>query len=131
LIFDLEKLVKVGKVYDLETVIPTKFSPYSIKDSQLGDGGDGSDGSIKGEEYSKQNMDVRRVNSSSNNNEKSNEFATNTANTTTYKDSEDAPSSQEPSQLSLPSPSSPSTTDISKSIYRLGHSDIWTCKNCK
>ena len=123
LIFDLEKLLKVGKVYDLETNIQTKVT------ERQGDGGYGSDGSTEGMNLLIQNRDVKSVNSYSNNYEKLNNIESNTANTTTQKDSEQAPSSQEPSQLSQPSPSS--TTGLNKSIYRLGHSDTWCCNNCR
>jgi hypothetical protein len=60
LIFDLEKFVKVGKAYNLETNIQTKVS------EQQGDGGDGSDGSTEGMDSSKQDSDVKSVNSYSN-----------------------------------------------------------------
>jgi hypothetical protein len=52
LIFDLEKLVKVGKVYDLETNIQTKVTEHK------GDSGDGSDSYTEDMDSSKQNSDV-------------------------------------------------------------------------
>lgn len=64
----------------------------------------------------------------------------------TGKEEEDHPIPAHPSQASHPSPVeqlSPSslyngqknhtsgTIDVSKTIYRLGHSDTWACRNCK
>jgi hypothetical protein len=43
----------------------------------------------------------------------------------------DAICSPEPSQLSLPSPENANSIEISKTIYRLGHTDTFACKNCK
>jgi hypothetical protein len=122
LTFDSDKLVKVGKAYNLETVIQTKME---------GDGGDGSDGStdsgmISDLKYSKENG-ITDVDSNKNNVNSIQNYA----NIITPKNGKDALDSLQPSQLSQPSPEDADTIDICKTIYRLGHTDTFACKNCK
>ncbi len=111
LTFDLEKLVKIGKAYNLETNMQAMLE---------GDDGDGSDGSTD-------STDTLGLNSHAENRDTGLNIKGNISNlesgieNSTHKNNDShALSSIEPSQLSQPSP-----------IYRLGHSDTFSCHNCK
>jgi hypothetical protein len=140
LVFDLDKLVKVGKAYGLETNIQTELSVFE-EEQQRGhpDGPDGPDGSTGKQGHFKVEGDVRTVSNSSDSYEKSPDISTNIINPIIEKHSKQPNPSQEPSAPSEPSASSSITTStgtndadtISKSTYRLGHSDIFACNNCR
>jgi hypothetical protein len=112
LTFDLEKLVKIGRAYNLETNIQTTL--------EEGDGGDGSDGSTN-------SVGTLTHNFNTENGSNKLDMEKNITNPgSIIKDIKNldnngsSHSSPEPSQLSQPSP-----------IYRLGSSDIFACHNCR
>jgi hypothetical protein len=159
--FDVEKLVKVAKSYDLEINIQTEVTEFQqpqegIEDKGtdsnnfstaiIGDGCDDCDGSIEAIDYSNEKNNLKNTNNHLNNCENSNNNATTPANTLTQTESREGILYQElshpshPSQYSsLPSSTSSKIPDyassqirpeVVKAIYRLGHSDLFACKNC-
>jgi hypothetical protein len=121
LIFDLEKLVKVGKAYNLEINSQTQLA------CEEGDGGDDSDGSIKSNCPPIDSYDTENGNNAIKSSIKTENVGSNIENITKQDNDKQSARSLESSQPSLPSPNS--TTN--QNIYRLGHSDKWACKNCK
>jgi hypothetical protein len=80
-VFDLGKLVKVGKAYGLETNIQTELSVFE-EEQQRGhpDDPDGPDGSTGKQGHSKVECDVGTVSNPSDNYEKSPDISTNIIN---------------------------------------------------
>jgi hypothetical protein len=134
LIFDNEKLLKVGNAYNQRSSIQTKLSEYEDSSSEGSEGYVGSrvnactaiqvyhavdNGKI---EVFRTNEHIVMPN-----------IATNFVNITNKQNNQATldPKTlntglQEPSQ-----PSQPSLQSIGQSIYRIGNTDSWACKNCK
>lgn len=137
LIFDTDKLIRIGRSYDIETKIQLKLEdPTHAPDGP--DGSDGSDGSDKSLTTPKENhnTEVTKADVPEGN-------LNNNINNTTEKSK--GPfiiriKSSEPSELSATSrldiaddkiQKTSDTNDAIKTIYRLGHSDTFACHNCK
>ena len=135
LIFDNEKLLKVGSAYNQRSSIQTKLSEY--EDSSSSEGSESSEGSRgntctaiqvyhathngkievfrNNERIIMPNIATNFVNITNEQNHKT-ALDTNTSNSHL----------QEPSQ-----PSQPSLQGIVQNIYRIRDTDTWACKNCK
>jgi hypothetical protein len=135
LIFDNEKLLKVGSIYNQRSIIQTKLLEY--EDNSSREGSESSEGSRvntctaiqvyhathngkievfrNNEHIVMPNITTNFVNITNKQNHQAT-LDTKTLNTIF----------QEPSQ-----PSQPSLQGISQSIYRIRDTDTWACKNCK
>jgi hypothetical protein len=129
-IFDPEKLAKIGKSYEIETSIQLKLHTEGEAE-----GSEGSEGSRKEKDAIEQNPNIELTT-------KENNFPKVFEQTLDIKSNILSAGNDEPfdnaiklSEPSDPSVSNPTTNSkdptISNSIYRLGHSDIFGCKNCK
>ena len=131
LIFDLEKLVKIGKSYDIETSIQLKL-PTEDK----AEGSEGSEGFRKEDTRIDENPDVEIANNHDDFNKVFEQIPDNASNNIIAKDEKLSDNTIKSSEPSEPS-GSESVSDFHKNlntsntIYRLGHSDIFGCKNCK
>ena len=125
--FDVEKLARAGKIYNIESNIQTKIATPSTEDGRrAGDSGDSGVGSAEAQSSSKQVDDIKNVKNQSDDGKKSPDISTNPANPSIDKGSKQSIAPEEPTQPTQPTPTA------LKSIYRLGHSDTWACshKNC-
>jgi hypothetical protein len=131
LIFDVDKLAKIGRSYDMETNIQLKL-PMEARTERS----EGSEGFRNEEGIIEQNPDIEFTN-------KHNDFPKifegiqdNNSNNITTKNEKLLDSAIKPSEPSEPSGSN-SVSNFRKdqvtptAIYRLGHSDNFACKNCK
>jgi hypothetical protein len=129
LIFDPEKLVKIGKSYDIETSIQLKL-PIEEKT----DGSERSDG-FKKRTKPDENHNVG-INDHHNDSDKiSEQNPSNISNNAIPKDEQLPDCGIKPSESSESSglESVSDLKDLKKysTIFRLGHSDIFGCKNCR
>jgi hypothetical protein len=137
LIFDNEKLLKVGNAYNQRSSIQTKLSEYEDSSSEGSESSEGCVGSrgntctaiqvyhpvenskielfLNNEHSSMPNIATKFVNITNKQNHQAT-LDTKTWNTNL----------QEPLQ-----PLQPSLQVIGQSIYRIGNTDSWACKNCK
>jgi hypothetical protein len=125
--FDVEKLARAGKIYNIESNIQTKIATPSTEDGRrAGDSGDSGVGSAEAQSSSKQVDDIKNVKNQLDDRKKSPDISTNPANPSIDKGSKQSIAPKEPTQPTQPTPTA------LKSIYRLGHSDTWACsrKNC-
>jgi hypothetical protein len=151
LIFDRENLLRVASSYDLENrSIQTKIS--ECIDNPTNDGGEGSessDGSIrKTTSYSRSDYNdvdntivvtsIVKQNDNYIHNNKETGIIKRNNNNDDHDNNNQSLALLEPSHLSLSSPPlSEITQNITEdntqkeTIYRLGHSDTWACRNCK
>lgn len=121
-IFDSEELIRVGRAYNLTTKIQTKI----VIEKKNGDyeGNEGNEGSTKEPSWSSQ---VQNVGKSDNPREKTEANAIR----------KQACPFTEPSEPSYPSGIEQGALDegflkwVKQSIYRIGQSDTFGCKNCK
>jgi hypothetical protein len=136
LIFDIDKLAKITKSYDLNTHIQLKLT----EDNNDADGADGSDDFSKAMVTSKENNSTEITDNSRSSVNISEVNLSNIVNNTREKNENPFGTLLEPSGPSEPSVSVSGessaatlqqTEQVSKSIYRLGHSDTWACKNCR
>jgi hypothetical protein len=122
--FDAKKLARIGWAYNIESHIQTRLLEPDSPDS--------TDGSIEAQGHQKQYDDVKNADNHQDNHKKLSDMVLNRAYSSTQTDIRQPIASQEPSE-----PSEPSADDtieqqqILNSIYRLGHSDLFACKNCK
>jgi hypothetical protein len=130
LIFDIDKLAKIAKSYDLDTHIQLK----------LPDGSDSSDDFSNTMMASKENDDTKIINNSRSSVGISEGNTNNIVNNTQVKDVSNPVTLVKPSAPSDPSAGvakefsadiGQQAQQVSKSIFRLGHSDMWACKNCR
>jgi len=131
LIFDPEKLVKIGKSYEIETSIQLK-----LLSEDKAEGSEGSEGFRKEKDVIEQNPNMELT--SKENNfpkifEQTLDIKSNILSARNEEQFDKAIKSSEPSEPSGSESVSGSHKDlnISSTIYRLGHSDIFGCKNCK
>ena len=138
LIFDKEKLLKVGSAYNLRSSIQTKLLEY--KDSISSEGSESSEGCVRSKANTctaiqvyhaidNSKIEVFRTNEQITTPNIATSFVniTNKQNNQATLDAKTLNTSiQEPSQ-----PSQPSLQGIGQSIYRIGNTDSWACKNCK
>jgi len=130
LIFDIDKLAKIGRSYDLETNIQLK-----LPIGEMTEGSEGSEGFREEATSPSKNSDVEITNKHSEYNRICEQIPNNTSNNTTPRVEKVVDIAIKPSDPSEPSGSN-SLPDISKglttgTIYRLGRSDNFGCKNCK
>lgn len=128
LIFDQEKLVKIGKFYDIETSIQLKLPAAEDK----AEGSEGSEGFRTVQDSSEQNLSIEHTNNQNNIPEIFEQISDNNSNNITTRDERllnTATKSSEPSDPSASSPTANSEDPItSNSIYRIGRSDNWVAK---
>jgi hypothetical protein len=135
LIFDTDKIAKIGKSYGLDTDIQLKL-PSEISNA---DGPDGSDGFSKGPLEPKDNNIAKIINNQDKDTNFSRENLINEENNISEKNENLLGTLIEPSEPSEPSAKVPSESPCSvrqalqesNSIYRLGRTDTWACKNCR
>jgi hypothetical protein len=128
LIFDTDKLAKIGKSYGFEVHIELKFWEGNNDDP---DGSDGSDSFSKSSTTSKENGIVKFIKNYDNN---ANIFQINPNNAiynTNHKNEIASVTSIRPPELSELSADDAEEQQIPNSIYRIGHSDLFGCKSCK
>jgi hypothetical protein len=131
LIFDLEKLVKIGKSYDIETSIQLK-----ILAEDKAEGSEGSEGFGKEKDFIEQNPNMELTSKENNFPKIFEEISDNNSNNITTRDErplDNATKSSEPSEPSGANLVSNIVKDLAttNTIYRIGHSDNFACKNCK
>jgi hypothetical protein len=129
--FDVEKLVKVAKSYDLEIDIQTEVTEFqqpqegiedkgndsnNVSTAIIGDGCDDCDGSIEAMDHYNEKNNLKNANSNLNNCENSNNNATTPANTLTQTESREGILYQELSQPSHPSQFSSLSSSTSSKI---------------
>jgi hypothetical protein len=126
--FDPEKLVKVGNAYNIGTNIQTK-----VVDDEDGDpeGSESSEGSIEGRGSYTQNTHLKNTNNLTDHYKKSPNSEVNVANSSSQNYNKEVEALQEPSLPSDPPANEVVEQQIPNSIYRIGHSDLFACKNCK
>jgi hypothetical protein len=126
-IFDTEELTRVGRAYNLTTKIQTKMIVTEENQGISREGCEGCEGYT--EEPTSQNEDKE---AGKEDNPRGNS-SINSGNNGQNTDNKGVEPSPEPSQPSHPSHKNleESSNNNNKSIYRLGHSDIWACHNCK
>lgn len=111
--FDLDKLVRIGRAYNLETNIQTAL--------EEGDGGDGSDGFTEGANTPTLNLSTENRDIKSNMAKNNVNPALIIENVVHPNDERYSPSSLEPSRLSQPSPLNQSSgNDSPYSCYHIG-----------
>ena len=130
LIFDTDKLHKLGKSYDLESNIQLKL-PIEEK----AEGSEGSEGFIVKHANTNENIDVKIADSFYDFNKIFKQIPNNASNNAMTKDENLLDSSINPSEPSEPSVSVSNSylpNDLAKpnKIYRIGHSDNFACKHC-
>ncbi|HEY7082377.1 MAG TPA: hypothetical protein VH500_22025 [Nitrososphaeraceae archaeon] len=131
LIFDSEKLAKIGKSYDIETSIQLKL-PTADK----AEGSEGSEGFRKVQDTTEKKPSVEHTNNLHDIPKIFEETSDNNLNNITERTDRLLDSATKLSEPSEPSESDfgsgfHNNLNISNTIYRLGHSDIFGCKNCK
>jgi hypothetical protein len=132
LTFDIDKLAKIAKSYDLYIDIQLKLSDENSE----ADGSDSSDDFSKTTATSNENDNTKIANVYQNSINISEGNPKNVVNNTREKDENPSVISVKPSEPSEPSAkvleesSTAITQQVPESIYRLGHSDNWACKNC-
>ena len=124
--FDAKKLARIGWAYNIESHIQTKLQKPDSPDSP-----DGSDSSIEAKGRQKQHDDVKNTDNHPENCEKLSNTDPDYADNRTQTDIKQPIALQEPSEPSEPSADEPTEQQIPNSVYRLGHSDLFACKNCK
>jgi hypothetical protein len=133
LIFDIDKLTKIGKSYDLDIHIQLKLSD----ENNDADGSDGSDGFSKSLVAFKENNNTKITDNHENHTNIYEVNTNNIVNNTREKNENPSVTLVEPSEPSAKVLGESSTAivqqaqQVSKSIYRLGHSDTWGCKSCR
>ena len=134
LIFDIDKLVKIGKPYELETHVQLKL----LEEDHKPDGPDSSDGFGKTLTTSKDNHNREITNNDGNHINISEGNPDNHVNNTA--DQNENPSvipikssePSEPSAIKLTTNAATTTaTATNIAVYRLGGTDTWACRNCK
>ena len=131
LIFDQEKLVKIGKSYDIETSIQLKL-PAEDKT----EGSEGSEGFRKGQATSEQNSSIEYTNNLHDIPKVFEKTYDNNPNNITTREERLLDSATKLSEPSEPSGSESFSgfhrdPNRSNTIYRIGRSDNWACKNCR
>lgn len=136
LIFDIDKLAKIAKSYNLDAHIQLKL----LEDNSEADGSDSSDDISKTTATSNENDNTKVANDYQSSINISEGDPNNVINNIRENNGTTSVTSVKPSAPSEPSAkcSEESSTAIgqqaqqmSNSIYRLGHSDNWACKNCR
>jgi hypothetical protein len=136
LIFDIDKLAKIGKSYDLDIGIQLKLPDENSE----ADGSDSSDDFSNTLTASKENDDTKITSNPSNSVKISEGNLNNIINGRIEKNESHPVTSLQPSAPSEPSVNvlgEPSTANlqqarqVSESIYRIGRSDNWACRNCR
>ena len=132
LIFDVDKLAKLGRSYDLTVHVQLKFSEQN---SQT-DSSDNSDGSSKTSTMCVKSNDIKIANNLGNQINISQENLNYTVNNTEEKNESSSITSLELSEPSYPSASNPVSNFTKdqvtrRTIYRIGRSDNFACNNCK
>lgn len=131
LIFNVDKLAKIGRSYDIETNIQLKLSTeYKTERSE------GSEGSRKEEDIVEDRPNIKPINKQNNLHkifELNPDNNQNNISTRKEKLFGTAIKSSEPSESSGSNSVPTFPKDLAKpnTIYRLGHSDDFACKNCK
>jgi hypothetical protein len=90
-----------------------------------------SEGSTEGLGPFAQNIDVKNTNNISNNCRKSSNNEIDITNSSSQSHNEDLGALEEPSAPSAPSADDTIEQQLPNSIYRIGHSDLFGCNNCK
>jgi hypothetical protein len=120
LIFDPEKLVRVGKTYNIETDIQTKVVEN--------EGYESSEGSLESGASYMQNRDITNINNLPVDYKKSYKNETGITNSTIRGDNKESVPLGMPSLLSQPSLREEERL-MPGSVYRL-YGDTWGCRNC-
>jgi hypothetical protein len=121
LIFNPQKVARAGKVYNSKVSIQTKLIQNRPEDSE------GSEGLLVVQEVCPDKDDKKTAVFNAQLSTESQNILENVENIFQLEDNRKAGTSPKPS-----GPSEQSATITEKeSIYRLGHSDTWACKNCK
>jgi hypothetical protein len=89
---------------------------------------DSSDGSIEAQGRQKQDDHIKNADNHSNNGQKLSDMTKNHVNNSAQTDIREPIASHEPSE---PSADDAVEQQIQNSIYRIGHSDLFGCANCK
>jgi hypothetical protein len=118
--FDAKKLARIGWAYNIESNIQTTLVEPDSPDSP--------DGSIELRGHQKQDDDIKNEDNDPHNLQKLSNTSQNHVDNTTQLENKQPIASQEPSE---PSANKAVEQQIPNSIYRLGHSDLFACKNCK
>jgi hypothetical protein len=118
-VFDIDKLVKAGKVYDIEASIQTSLDRERGA-SEPCEGREGREGQNTSHG---QNTDGKIIESETNDDNISNENSTNKETSENVKDKKVSDAAIEPSQASQPS-------HTKLSIYRIGSTDLFGCDDC-
>jgi hypothetical protein len=131
LIFDPEKLVKIGKSYDIETSIQLKLHTVG-----KAEGSEGSEGFRKEKDINEQNSNIELTTKENNYPKIFEQTLDIKSNILLARNEKPLDNAIKLSELSEPSGSdfvsgSHKDLNISNTIYRLGHSDTFACKNCK
>jgi hypothetical protein len=136
LVFDIDKLAKIAKSYDLDTHIQLKLT----EDNNGADGSDSSDDFSKAMMTSKENNSTEITDNSRSSVNISEGNPNNIVNNTELKNESLIVTYIQPSEPSDPSVNvlgGSSTANLQQalqvpeSIYRIGHSDNWACRNCR
>ena len=137
LIFETDKLSKIGRSYNLGTHIRLKFSEENNDDDSY----DSSDGFSKTSPISKENDRIEITNNLGHHINISEKSLDDIVNNTEEKNETACITSLKLSEASEPSANFDSNgnigkdqnagVDINKTIYRLDHTDVFVCHNCK
>jgi hypothetical protein len=131
LIFDPEKLVKIGKSYEIETIIKLK-----LLSEDKAEGSEGSEGFRKETELLEQNHNIELATKDDNFPkifEQSLDIKSNILSARNEKQFDKAVKLSDPSEPSGANLVSNHAKDLATTnmIYRIGHSDNFGCKSCK
>ena len=121
---------KIGRSYDLEANIQLK-----LPIGDMAEGSEGSESFRKEDTRPGENPNIKITNKHNRSNKICEQIPNNTSNNATAKDEKVVDIAIKPSDPSEPSGSNP-LSDIFKgltigTIYRIGYSDNFGCKNCK
>jgi hypothetical protein len=137
-IFDVEELTRVGKAYNLPTKIQTKIVVKEEEGCYYGDSPEdpeGSEGSTAKESDSTDRMPTENSGTMLNSSEKQIQNEQNGTGVDTDFTQEERDNMTayltKPSEPSEPSADTGSLEVSKQTIYRLGHTDLFACHNCK
>jgi hypothetical protein len=130
LIFDIDKLQRLGKSYELEANIQLK-----LPTEEKAERSEGSEGFTREHINTVESTGAEILNNSHDSNKISNQISNNASNNTNIEGEQPPGSDINPSEPSEPSVSNSCSHIVEdavrhSTIYRLGHSDIFGCKNC-